>query len=183
MGDDKTVESISTGGFLLDVDFTATGLRELAKMDGAIVCDREANADLRAGVHLMPDPPSSPRRPAPGTARQIGSPGRPASLSSRCRLPCTSSRCTSDRPATSWRTPPPSGSGQPGAATLERYRSRLDEVSDALSALEIEDLVTVRDVAAVAQRLEMVIRIARRSRPTCSSSAPMAACCRCSSMS
>ena len=37
---------------------------------------------------------------------------------------------------------------------------RLDEVSGTLSALEIEDLVTVRDVAAVAQRLEMVLRIA-----------------------
>jgi diadenylate cyclase len=45
-------------------------------------------------------------------------------------------------------------------ATLERYKSRLDEVSQALSALEIEDLVTVRDAASVAQRLEMVRRIA-----------------------
>lgn len=46
-------------------------------------------------------------------------------------------------------------------ATLERYKTRLDEVSSTLSALEIEDLVTVRDVAVVAQRLEMVARIAR----------------------
>ena len=45
-------------------------------------------------------------------------------------------------------------------ATLERYKLRLDEVSSTLSALEIEDLVTVRDVAVVAQRLEMVTRIA-----------------------
>ena len=37
---------------------------------------------------------------------------------------------------------------------------RLDEVSGALSALEIEDLVTVRDAIAVVQRLEMVRRIA-----------------------
>jgi diadenylate cyclase len=44
-------------------------------------------------------------------------------------------------------------------ATLERYKSRLDEVNGTLSALEIEDLVTVRDVAAVVQRLEMVRRI------------------------
>ncbi|MGN6240601.1 MAG: DNA integrity scanning diadenylate cyclase DisA, partial [Cellulosimicrobium cellulans] len=44
-------------------------------------------------------------------------------------------------------------------ATLERYRARLDEVSGTLSALEIEDLVTVRDVCAVVQRLEMVARI------------------------
>ena len=45
-------------------------------------------------------------------------------------------------------------------ATLERYKLRLDEVSGTLSALEIEDLATVRDVSAVAQRLEMVRRIA-----------------------
>jgi diadenylate cyclase len=44
-------------------------------------------------------------------------------------------------------------------ATLERYKSRLDEVTGALSALEIEDLVTVRDVSIVVQRLEMVRRI------------------------
>src|SRR5690606_21187713 len=44
-------------------------------------------------------------------------------------------------------------------ATLERYKARLDEVSGTLSALEIEDLVTVRDVSVVAQRLEMVRRI------------------------
>ena len=43
--------------------------------------------------------------------------------------------------------------------TLERYKARLDEVTGTLSALEIEDLVTVRDVAAVLQRLEMVRRI------------------------
>jgi diadenylate cyclase len=45
-------------------------------------------------------------------------------------------------------------------ATLERYKLRLDEVSGTLSALEIEDLVTVRDAVAVSQRLEMVMRIA-----------------------
>ena len=45
-------------------------------------------------------------------------------------------------------------------ATLERYKLRLDEVAGTLSALEIEDLVTVRDALAVSQRLEMVRRIA-----------------------
>ena len=44
-------------------------------------------------------------------------------------------------------------------ATLERYKLRLDEVAGTLSALEIEDLVTVRDAVAVSQRLEMVLRI------------------------
>ncbi|HLK95288.1 MAG TPA: diadenylate cyclase, partial [Nocardioidaceae bacterium] len=56
LGIDRTVESISTGGFTLEVPFTATGLRELAKMDGAIVVDREVTRIYRAAVHLMPDP-------------------------------------------------------------------------------------------------------------------------------
>jgi diadenylate cyclase len=42
---------------------------------------------------------------------------------------------------------------------LERYKARLDSVSGSLSALEVEDLVTVRDVATVLQRAEMVRRI------------------------
>ncbi len=42
---------------------------------------------------------------------------------------------------------------------LERYKARLDAVSGSLSALEVEDLVTVRDVATVLQRAEMVRRI------------------------
>jgi diadenylate cyclase len=45
--------------------------------------------------------------------------------------------------------------------TLERYKSRLDEVSGTLSALETEDLATVRDVLSVLQRMEMVSRIAQ----------------------
>jgi diadenylate cyclase len=44
--------------------------------------------------------------------------------------------------------------------TLERYTTRLDDALSNLTALEIEDLVTVRDVATVLQRGEMVHRIA-----------------------
>ncbi|RYZ29567.1 MAG: DNA integrity scanning protein DisA, partial [Propionibacteriaceae bacterium] len=55
LGQDRLVESISTGGFTLDVPFTATALREVAKMDGGIVLDREVTTIHRANVHLMPD--------------------------------------------------------------------------------------------------------------------------------
>ncbi len=45
--------------------------------------------------------------------------------------------------------------------TLERWpRIGFDTVTNALSALEVEDLVTVRDVVTVLQRAEMVRRIA-----------------------
>ena len=55
LGHDKLVEQISTGGFPLDVEFSATRLRELAKMDGAIVVDREVSRILRAATQLLPD--------------------------------------------------------------------------------------------------------------------------------
>src|SRR3978361_1173242 len=80
LGHDRTVESICTGGFTLDVPFTGNGLRELAKMDGAIIIDRDLTRIPRAAVHLMPDPsiPSDEtgtrHRTADRVARQTGIP-------------------------------------------------------------------------------------------------------------
>src|ERR1044072_7734940 len=80
LGHDRTVESISTGGFALDVPFSATGLRELAKMDGGIIMDRDASRILRAAVPLMPDPSietdesGTRHRTADRVARQTGLP-------------------------------------------------------------------------------------------------------------
>jgi diadenylate cyclase len=45
--------------------------------------------------------------------------------------------------------------------TLQRFRQRFDYALTALSALEVEDTVTMRDVAAVIQPGELVMRIAR----------------------
>nr|MDA3936873.1 DNA integrity scanning diadenylate cyclase DisA [Actinomycetota bacterium] len=45
--------------------------------------------------------------------------------------------------------------------TLQRYRSRLDEVLDRLTILEFDDLVTMGDVAEVIGRFEMVQRVSR----------------------
>ncbi len=162
LGTDKTVESISSGGFTLDVPFSATGLRELAKMDGAIILDREANRILRAAVHLMPDQSihseetGTRHRTADRVARMTTYPVISVSQSMQIiALYVGASRYVLED----------SGSilsrANQALATLERYKMRLDEVSSTLSALEIEDLVTVRDVAVVAQRLEMVTRIAR----------------------
>jgi diadenylate cyclase len=162
LGTDKTVESISSGGFALDVPFSATGLRELAKMDGAIILDKDATRILRAAVHLMPDQsiPSQEtgtrHRTADRVARMATFPVISVSQSMQIiALYVGETRYVLED----------SGSilsrANQALATLERYKMRLDEVSSTLSALEIEDLVTARDVAVVAQRLEMVARIAR----------------------
>ncbi len=162
LGNDKTVEQISTGGFELDVPFTATGLRELAKMDGGIIIDRDITRIIRAAVHLMPDHtiPSEEtgtrHRTADRVAKQTGFPVISVSQS----MQIIAAYVGETRHVLEDSGQILSRANQ-ALATLERYKLRLDEVSATLSALEIEDLVTVRDVAVVAQRLEMVTRIAR----------------------
>ncbi|HQY34755.1 DNA integrity scanning diadenylate cyclase DisA [Actinotalea sp.] len=160
LGHDKVVESMCSGGFSLDVGFSSTRLRELAKMDGAIVVDRDATRIMRAAVQLLPDPTiettesGTRHRTAERVAKQSGFPVVSVSQSMQIialyvggsRYVLEGSDVIQSR-------------ANQALATLERYKSRLDEVSGTLSALEIEDLVTVRDVAAVVQRLEMVRRI------------------------
>jgi diadenylate cyclase len=161
IGHDSEIEAMSTGGFALEVPFTATGLRELAKMDGAIILDKDVKLIMSAAVHLMPDPSirteesGTRHRTADRVARQTGFPVISVSASMHIiALYLDDTRHVLEDAGAII------GRANQAIATLERYRNRLDEVSDALSALEIEDLVTVRDVAAVAQRLEMVRRIA-----------------------
>ncbi|MDP9393268.1 MAG: DNA integrity scanning diadenylate cyclase DisA [Actinomycetota bacterium] len=161
LGYDKTVESVCTGGFVLDVEFSSTRLRELAKMDGAIILDGEAGKILRAAVQMVPDPSiptdesGTRHRTAERVAKQTGYPVISVSQS----MSIVALYVGGVRYALEDSTSILSRANQ-ALATLERYKLRLDEVAGTLSALEIEDLVTVRDVSAVAQRLEMVRRIA-----------------------
>ncbi|RKN10030.1 DNA integrity scanning diadenylate cyclase DisA [Streptomyces radicis] len=161
LGVDRTVESLCTGGFVLDVEFTATRLRELCKLDGAVIVDRDISRIVRAGVQLVPDPsiPTEETGTRHRTAQRVSiQTGFPVvSVSQSMRLVALyvdgQRRVLEDSGAILSRA-------NQALATLERYKLRLDEVTGTLSALEIEDLVTVRDVATVAQRLEMVRRIA-----------------------
>jgi diadenylate cyclase len=161
VGDGPEVLGICSGGLLLDAEFSPQRLSELAKMDGAVILAADASRIARANVHLVPSPnvatseTGTRHRTAERVARSIDVPvisvsedmavitlyrgdGKHA-LDSVARL---------------------SGRANQALQTLERYRDRLDIVTSALSALEVEDLVTARDVVTVLQRAEMVRRIA-----------------------
>ncbi len=161
IGDGPQVLNICSGGFLLDGAFSPQRLSELAKMDGSIILSPDASRIARANVHLVPNPntPTSEtgtrHRTAERVARSIDVPV--ISVSERMAAIAVYVGEQKHR-----LDPIPrllDGANQ-ALRTLERYRSRLDEVSSNLSALEIEDLVTVRDVVQVLQRTEMVRRIA-----------------------
>jgi diadenylate cyclase len=161
LGHDRSVEALCTGGFTLDVEFSATRLRELAKMDGAVVVTSDLSRIVRAGVQLVPDPDipteetGTRHRTAERVAKQTGNPVISVSQSMRIiALYVDGRRYVLDDSAAIL------SRANQALATLERYKLRLDEVAGTLSALEIEDLVTVRDAMAVLQRLEMVRRIA-----------------------
>ncbi len=160
VGCDPVVQAICSGGFELDTEFSATRLRELAKMDGAIVLDRVASRILRAAVQLVPDPQlptqesGTRHRTAERVARQTGLPVITVSKSMRTIAVFTSDQryVLEDSAALLART-------HTELDTLERYRRRLDDVSRVLTALEIEDRATATDIALVAQQLEMVTRV------------------------
>jgi diadenylate cyclase len=161
LGNDRAVEVICTGGFPLDVEFSSTRLRELCKMDGAVVLSSDGTRIVRAAVHLMPDPAipteesGTRHRTAERVAKQTGHPVISVSQSMHIiGLYVNGTRHVIDDSAAIL------SRANQALATLERYKLRLDEVSGTLSALEIEDLVTARDAIAVVQRLEMVRRIA-----------------------
>ncbi|CAM3670816.1 DNA integrity scanning diadenylate cyclase DisA [Tsukamurella ocularis] len=161
LGHDDAVEGICDGGFHLDVEFAPTRLRELAKMDGAVVLSTDGSRIVRANVQLVPDPAiptqesGTRHRSAERAAIQTGYPVISVSASmSIVHAYVGGARHLVDDAA------PILSRANLAIATLERYAHRLDEVLSQLSRAEIEDVVTVREVAHVVQRLELVRRLA-----------------------
>ena len=160
LGYDDSVEAICDGGFSLDVRYAPTRLRELSKMDGAVVLSSDGTRILRANVQLVPDPSiptdesGTRHRSAERTAVQTGYPVVSVSHS----MSIVTVYVAGERHVVPDSATILSRANQT-IDTLERYKSRLDEVSRQLSTAEIEDFVTLRDVMTVVQRLEMVRRI------------------------
>ncbi len=161
VGAGPEVLSVCSGGFLLDAEFTPQRLSELAKMDGAIIIAADCRRIVRANVHLVPDPniptaeTGTRHRTAERVARQIDVPVITISEDRSEVAIHVRGQKREIEP-----TPRVLARADQALQILARYKTRLDSISSALSALEVEDLVTVRDVATVLQRAEMVRRIA-----------------------
>ena len=160
LGYDQATERICDGGFHLDVEFAPTRLRELAKMDGAVVLSSDGQRIVRANVQLVPDPSIPTResgtrhRAAERTAIQTQVPVISVSASmSIVSIYAGNQRRVVESPDAIL------SRANVALATLERYKARLDEVSAQLSRAEIEDYVLLRDAMSAAQRMEMVRRV------------------------
>ena len=161
VGDGPEVLNISSGGFLVNAAYSPQRLSELAKTDGAIVLTSDTGYIARANVHLVPNPnvpteeTGTRHRTAERVARSIGVPVISVSEDMAVVTVYTKSQRYQLEPI-----PWILGRCNQALQTLERYKARLNEESTNLTALEVEDVVTLRDVAAVVQRGEMVHRIA-----------------------
>ncbi|MGH9125566.1 MAG: DNA integrity scanning diadenylate cyclase DisA [Acidimicrobiales bacterium] len=161
VGDGPDVLNICSGGFLLDAEFSPPRLSELAKMDGAIILSASANRIARANVHLVPDPsvPTSETGTRHRTAERVArSIDVPVISVSEDRAVISVYRNNERHLLEA--VPRLIARSNVALQTLERYKQRMDAVAGTLTQLEVEDLVTVRDVVTLLQRAEMVRRIA-----------------------
>jgi diadenylate cyclase len=160
LGAPPPVQALFTGGFRIDVPFTAQRLSELAKMDGALVLDEAAHTILWANVHLMPDPAVPTvetgirHRTAERVARQTGMPVIAVSESMRTVILYVDEwRHVVDEVAAVI------SRANQAVQTLRHYRARLDEASNLLDAVELRGRATMRMVLALLSRGEIVRRI------------------------
>ncbi len=161
IGDDPEVTALCDGGIEFDVPFVPTRLRELSKMDGAVILSTDATRIRRANVQLMPSPAfptnesGTRHRTAERTAQQTGRPVVAVSQSMNViTLYVEGHRYVLVEPAMVLTR------ANQAIATLERYRTRLDHANQRLFVSEVNNYATVADVVAVLQRELLLKRVA-----------------------
>src|ERR671915_79232 len=159
IGDPDELAFLFSGGIKLDMDYSPAILYQLAKMDGAIALNGSATKIAWCNVQLMPDPTilSSESGTRHRTAERVSKQTDALVIAVSQRRDVVSlyvdgvKYILEDIPAVL-------AKANQALATLDKYRSRLDQVSTRLTALEFEGGVTLHDVLTVLQR-------ARRHRP------------------
>lgn len=161
VGDGPEVLDVCSGGFALDAVFSPQRLSEIAKMDGAVILSSDLRRIVRANVHLVPDPdlPTSETGTRHRTAERVARSLNLPVISVSERMTTITIYLGTDKYPLEPLARVQARANQ-ALSALERYRHHHDTVMGTLSALEVQDLVTIRDVASAVQRAEMVVRIA-----------------------
>lgn len=160
VGIDEIVEKMLDGGFVINCDYTPERVFELAKMDGAIIVDDECKKILYANVHLQVDRKYSSEesgtrhRTAQRAGKQTGK--LVIAVSERKKVV---SLYKGDIRYKLKNTSEITSEAAQALKTMERYRYVLDKSLANLTILELDDIVTLYDVAQVLQRFEMMRRI------------------------
>jgi diadenylate cyclase len=161
IGDPDELSYLFSGGIKLDVDYTPALLYQLAKMDGAIVLNVNSTKIAMANVQLMPDPTilSLETGTRHRTAERVSKQTDALVIAISQRRDVVSLYVDGAKYILA-EIPVVLAKANQALATLDKYRSRLDQVSTRLTALEFEGGATLHDVLTVLQRSELVTRMA-----------------------
>ena len=161
VGEPQELAFLFSGGMRLDLPLTPQLLYELAKMDGAIIVNADLSKLVYANVQLMPDPniasseTGTRHRTAERVAKQTGT--LVISISQQRE---TVTLFIGDLRYQLGEISDVLARTNQAIATLETYRTRLDQGLTRLTALEFQSAVTLDDVLVVLQRAEMTTRMA-----------------------
>src|SRR5215210_2826256 len=168
IGDPNELAFLFSGGMRLDLPFTSQLLYELAKMDGAIVLNQQAQKIVYANVQLMPDPaiPSEETGTRHRTAERVAKQTE-ALVISISQQRETVTVFTGDLRYQLGEISDVLARTNQALGTLETYKQRLDQGLTRLTALEFQSAVVLDDVLVVLQRAEMTTRMAEEIERNC----------------
>src|SRR6476620_1690135 len=161
IGDPEELSFMFSGGIKLDIDYAPALLYQVAKMDGAIVLNANATKITMANVQLMPDPTilSLETGTRHRTAERVSKQTDALVIAVSQRREVVSLYLDGAKYILE-EIPVVLAKATQALATLDKYRTRLDQVSTRLTALEFEGGATLHDVLTVLQRSELVMRMA-----------------------
>src|SRR5919205_1011921 len=161
IGETEELSFLFSGGIKLDIDYTPALLYQVAKMDGAITLNANATKIVMANVQLMPDPTilSLETGTRHRTAERVSKQTDAIVIAISQRREVVSLYVDGAKYILE-EIPVVLAKANQALATLDKYRTRLDQVSTRLTALEFEGGATLHDVLTVLQRSELVTRIA-----------------------
>jgi diadenylate cyclase len=161
IGEPEELSFLNSGGIKLDIDFTPALVYQVAKMDGAIILNANATRIAMANVQLMPDPTilSMETGTRHRTAERVSKQTDAVVIAISQRREVVSLYVDGAKYVLE-DIPVVLAKANQALATLDKYRTRLDQVSTRLTALEFEGGTTLHDVLTVLQRAEMVTRMA-----------------------
>ena len=157
VGDTEAVLASGNDGFPLNISFTSNRLFELSKMDGAIVIDGGLNKILRANFHLNPDPSLSTSE----TGMRHRTAARMSVLTDATIISVSERRGVVNVyvDGKSYQIQPVTeimSSVNQLVSTLQTTRSSLDRSLLRLTALELDDYVTLADITSIFSSFEIM---------------------------
>ena len=157
VGDTEAVLAAGNDGFPLNISFTSNRLFELSKMDGAIVIDGGLNKILRANFHLSPDPSLAASvwslRHLAASLLGVLTVASMISVSVRRGVVnvYVDGKSYQIQPVTEIMS-----SVNQLVSTLQTTRSSLDRSLLRLTALELDDYVTLADITSIFSSFEIM---------------------------